>query len=138
MSRENVEVVRRIYDATARRDDVTPFELYSEEIVWDMSQTARAAFYAQPVYRGHAGVRELWRETLAALGDVDFAVDELTDAGEHVLAGIRDRAVGRASGVPVEARHFAVWTLAAGKIVRLDMFDERDRALEAAGLARGD
>jgi hypothetical protein len=30
MSQENVEIVRRIYDAAARHDDPTPFEVYAE------------------------------------------------------------------------------------------------------------
>ena len=48
MSQENVELVLRIYDAVARRDDVTPFEFYAEDIVWDLSHTRRAALYARP------------------------------------------------------------------------------------------
>jgi hypothetical protein len=32
MSEENVEVVRGIYEAAARRNDVTPFEVDSEDI----------------------------------------------------------------------------------------------------------
>jgi ketosteroid isomerase-like protein len=134
MSSENVEVVRRIYDAVARRDDVTPFELYAEDIVWDFSNTGRAALFMRPVYYGHEGVREAWRETVSAFGEVDLEVEDLTDAGGRVLAVIREREVGRASGVPVEATHFAVWTLAAGKVARLQVFDDREAAVEAAGL----
>ena len=37
MSEENVEIVRGIYDAVARRDGVTPYEVYAEDIVWDFS-----------------------------------------------------------------------------------------------------
>src|SRR5438067_711620 len=101
MSRENLELVRRIYDAVTRRDAMTPFELYAEDILWDLSNTRRAALFMRPVYHGHDGVREAWRETFAAFGDVDFEVEDLTDAGAHVFARIRERDVGRASGVPV-------------------------------------
>src|SRR5439155_19077650 len=97
----------------------------------------RAGLYMRPVYHGHEGVREAWRESLAAFGDVDFDVEELMEAGPRVLARIREREVGRASGVPVEATHFAVWTLAGGKVVRLQIFDEREEAVEAAGLLSG-
>jgi len=134
MSRENVELVRRIYDAVARRDDVTPFELYAEDIVWDLSNMRRAALYARPVYVGHDGVREMWRESVAAFGNVDFDVEDLMDAGQCVLAVIHERAVGRASGAAVEAAHFAVWTFARGKVVRLQIFDDREQAVEAAGI----
>jgi ketosteroid isomerase-like protein len=134
MSQANVEVVRQIYDAVARRDSVTPFRFYADDIVWDLSTWAAVVFYARPVYRGHDGVRQLWRETLAAFGEVDFQVEEVIDGGERVVAAIREREIGRASGVPVEARHTAVWTLADGKVTRMQIFSERPEALEAAGL----
>ena|SRR5436190_2256530 len=135
MSQENVEVVRRVYDAVSRRDSVTPFEIYAEDIVWDISNSRRAALYARPIYHGHEGVREAWREGLLAFGEIDFEVDGVIDAGDQVLAVIRERQVGRASGAPVEATHLAVWTFADGKVVRLQVFDDRQQALEAVGLS---
>ena len=135
MSQENVEIVRGIYDAVARRDDTTPFEVYAEDIVWDVSNARRAVLNPRPVYHGHEGVREFWRDALSVFGDVNLDVEDLVDAGDRVLAVVREREVGRSSGVPVEASHLAVWTLADGKVTRLQIFDDRQRALEAAGLA---
>jgi ketosteroid isomerase-like protein len=133
MSRENVEVVRRIYDAVARRDSDTPFELYADDVVWDVSGWRPGALMARTQYHGHAGVREVWRETLAIWSEVDFEVYELLDVGDRVLAALREREVGRASGVPIEATHAAVWTLAGGKVVRLQVFDDREQALAVIG-----
>ncbi len=135
MSRENVELVRRIYDAVARRDGVTPFEVYAEDIVWDMSNWRRGFLTSQPIYYGHEGVRQISREGLAAFAEIEFDVEELIDAGEQVLAADREREVGRASGVPVEATHIAVWTLAGGKVIRMQVFDDRHAAERAAGLS---
>jgi ketosteroid isomerase-like protein len=135
MSQENVEVVRVIYDAAARRDDVTPFEVYAEDIVWDISNTLRAAVNPRRVYHGHEGVRQFWRDALSVFGEVDFEVEELIDAGDQVLAVIHEREIGRSSGVPVETTHLAVWTLADGKVTQLQIFDDRPQALEAAGLS---
>jgi ketosteroid isomerase-like protein len=89
----------------------------------------------KPVYHGHEGVRQYWRETLAAFGEIDFEVEELIDADDQVLAVIREREVGRASGVPVEATHLVLYTLSGGKVVSMQVFDDRQQALEAAGLA---
>ena len=61
-------------------------------------------------------------------------VEELKDAGDQVLAVLREREVGRASGVRVEATHVAVWTLADGKVARLINYYDRDRALADLGL----
>jgi ketosteroid isomerase-like protein len=135
MSQENVEVVRGIYDAVARRDGVTPFGIYAEDIVWDLSNTRRADLLVKPVYRGHEGVRQFWRESLSGFGEIDFEVEELIDGGDHVLAVIREREVGRASGVPVETTRVDVWTLADGTVTKMQAFDHRQQALEAVGLS---
>jgi ketosteroid isomerase-like protein len=137
MSQENVEIVRRVYEAVARRDPVTPFETYAEDIVWDLSRASRGAMWKRPVYKGHDGVRELWREGLAAFGAVDYVVVDLADVGERVLAEVRERMVGRASGAPVEALHYAIWTLVDGKVTRIQVFDDRAEAEAAAGLSSG-
>jgi ketosteroid isomerase-like protein len=135
MSEENVEVVRGIYEAAARRDDVTPFDVYAENIVWDLSNAGRAMLLPKPVYHGHEGVRQFWRDRLSAFREIDFEVEELIDAGDQVLATIREREVGRASGAPVEVTHLAVFTLADGKVTQLQVFDDRQQALEAARLS---
>ena len=135
MSQANVDVVRRLYDAAARRDDATAFEVYAEDIIWDISNAGRALLAMKPVYHGHEGVRQYWRETTSAFGEIDFEVGELRDAGNHVLAVIREREVGRASGVPVETTHLAVLTLSGGKVVQIQMFDDPQQARQAAGLA---
>ena len=135
MSRENVELVRGIYDAVARRDVLSPFEVYAEDIVWDLSNApGRGALGMRLVYHGHEGVRDFWRESLSVFGEVDLDVEELIDVGDQVVAAIRERDVGRASGVPVEATHLAVWTLADGKVIQLQVFEDRQQGLESVGL----
>ena len=134
MSQENVVIVRRVYEAAARRDEVAAFEAYAEDIVWDMSNSRRAVLYSRPIYHGHEGVRDAWREGLSAFREIDFEVEDLVDAGDRVLAVVAERERGRASGVPVEASHLAVWTLSHGKVTGLEVFDDRQQALEAAGL----
>jgi ketosteroid isomerase-like protein len=135
MSQTNVEVVRGIYEAVARRDSATPFEVYAEDIVWDVSNSHRATVMGSALYHGHEGVRQFWQEALSVFGTVDLDVEELIDAGDRVVALIREREIGRTSGAPVDARHAAVWTLANGKVVRMQIFDNRAHALQGVGLA---
>lgn len=108
-------MVRRIYEAVARRDAATPFELYADDIVWDISASARGGLMTRPVFHGHEGVRDAWRESYAVWGHVDLEVDELADGGDRVFAAVRDHVIGRTSGAPAETTHYAVWTLAEGK-----------------------
>ena len=134
MSQENVEAVRRIYDAVARRDAATPFSLYAKDIVWDLTKWRPAELDPMRVYTGHEGVRKAWRDRLSAWSEVDYEVAELMEVGDRVVAVIRDRQIGRSSGVPIDSSHAAVWTLADGKVTRLQVFDDRRQALEAVGL----
>ena len=60
--------------------------------------------------------------------------EEFIEAGERVIAVLRVHAKGRHSGIDVEQLNAAVWTLRDGKCVRLDYYDSRDQALQAAGL----
>jgi ketosteroid isomerase-like protein len=67
-------------------------------------------------------------------GRIDLEVGELIDAGDQIVAVIREREIGRSSGAPVETTQVALWTLADRKATRMRMFDDRQQALEAAGL----
>ena len=52
------------------------------------------------VYRGIEGVRQFWREWLAAWETVQFEY-ELMDAGDRVVALIDQRMRGRSTGIEV-------------------------------------
>ena len=66
----------------------------------------------------------------------DFTMDaeEIVEAGDGVLVRVRQRGVGRTSGVPVELRYFTLWSFRAGKVIRIQSFRNRAEALAAAEL----
>jgi ketosteroid isomerase-like protein len=61
MSRANVEIVRELLDAFARRDHERVFDFYDPEIEWDASNAAELNADLASVYHGHDGVRAYWR-----------------------------------------------------------------------------
>jgi ketosteroid isomerase-like protein len=66
-------------------------------------------------------------------------LEELIDAGDHVISVVTSRGRGRASGVEVEwAGNAGVWTIRNGKVVRVVWFSSRKDALEAVGLSEQD
>ena len=136
MSEENVEVVRRIYEAAARRDSATMFSLYDTDVEIDVSRTHGAVM--DPIYAGpeHEGLRAWSREWHDAWGAVEYEVHEFIDAGDEVIAVVTVRGRGRASGADAEfARYAGVWTIRDGKVARVEWFPSRAEALEAAGLS---
>ena len=135
MSRENVEVVRRVFDALARRDAATVLTLYDSEVELDTTRLRLGDLIGRSIYRGHEGLRRWFGEWYEAWENIERAVEELIDAGEQVISVLTVRGRGRASGAEVEWKHVAVvWTIGDGKVVRLVWFPTRNEALEAVGL----
>jgi ketosteroid isomerase-like protein len=56
------------------------------------------------------------------------------ESGDRVLILLLLRVRGAQSGVAVRQHAFHVWEIRDGKVVRLQLFIDRERALEAVGL----
>jgi ketosteroid isomerase-like protein len=136
VSQENVEIVRRVFDASVRHDAETVFSLFDPDAEWDNSRGPFKDLIGAGIYHGHDGLRRFWREYYtAAWSSVEDNLEELIDAGDRVVSVVNTRARGRASGVEVEWTHNAgVWTIRDDKIVRVAWFGTRQEAIEAVGL----
>jgi ketosteroid isomerase-like protein len=138
MSRENVELVRRLLDMFAKRDHEAVFAFYDPDIEWDA--TAAPDFGAvddlSGIYRGHEGVRTYWRRWLQAWENIEFELQDVVDAGDEVVALIcNQRQWGRHSGLVTEMPPYGlVFTIRDGKVVRWRSYPSQESALEAAGL----
>jgi ketosteroid isomerase-like protein len=134
MSKENVEIVRRVYDAVARGDAETVLALYDSAVEWDFSHSPYRSFLKHDVYRGRDGLRSFIRERYEeAWQSAEDELEELIGVGEQVISVITSRGRGRASGIQVEKTHAGVWTVRDGRVVRVEWMSRED-ALEAAGL----
>jgi uncharacterized protein len=132
MSEENVEIVRRGYEAWNRRDFNQILDLVDPEIEWTFAQGLRPGVDA--VYHGHEGVRRFWETFIEPWEEITVEVEELRDSGDRVLAFVRFRAVAR-DGLTLDAPYVHVLTFRESRILRFEAFDNRDDALEAAGLS---
>jgi ketosteroid isomerase-like protein len=134
MSRENVEVVRLVYEAVARRDTASVLALYDADIEIDSSRVPESEL-ASGLIRGHEGLRQLFRDWSEAWESFEDDCEELIDAGEQVISVITRRGRGRASGAETTAPRVGVWTIREGKVIRVVWFPIREDALEAVGLS---
>ena len=135
MSQENVEIVRRVYDAAARHDTSNVLDFYDPEIEWDISHAPARNLMGEPhVFNGHEGLRTFFRHWYEAWKHVEPDLEELIDAGEQVISVETTRGRGRTSGAVVELPHAAVWTFREDKIVRVVWFGSREEALATPGL----
>ena len=133
MSQENVELVMSLYDAVQRKDYERPFEVWDEDLVWDMSGFGLPDM--AKVYRGHDGLREFWSAWLAAWETLEFKTPVAEDHGDHVIVEVEQRNRGRGSGVEVDFHYFQAFTVRDGRVRASYMADTRAEALEAVGLS---
>jgi uncharacterized protein len=122
MSQENVEIVRRVYEAVARRDSATVLELYDPDVEWDFTRHPFGTFLGGTIHRGHDGLRAFFGGMEEVWENVEFEIADLFDAGEHVVLIATQRTRGRISGVPTEDTAVGVWTIRKGKVVRVVWF----------------
>jgi ketosteroid isomerase-like protein len=133
MSEENVEVVRRAWEAFwMRRDNETALALYDPRVQIDL--TAVPHIGQSEIYSGVEGVKEWIRDLLASFEEMNSSVEEWIDAGEYVIAMIHLYGRGKRSGAPVDNLQAHLWTVRDGFLLRLRVFATKDDALEAAGL----
>jgi uncharacterized protein len=135
MSSQDIEILRRGYDAFSERDmsfvlgfvhpDVE-LELYTERP--DIADT---------LYRGHEGFLRNLAELTEVFDDFRLEPEELTEGGERIFAVVRVRGRGRSSGASIDQRLYHVWTFRDGRVARLEIHSDRAKALEAAGIASG-
>jgi ketosteroid isomerase-like protein len=129
MSKQNIEIVRAATEAFGKGDLDAALKDASADFEYDLSR-------ANGPFRGVYGLdetRRMMREFTESWESVDYASDEIIDAGEHVVTTTTMRFQGR-GGIDVQARPAFVWTIREGKLSRICMYQERDDALEAAGL----
>jgi ketosteroid isomerase-like protein len=136
MSEENIEMVRRGYEAFNRGgvDAVISEGIWSPEIVWDATPTGIPGL---GVYRGHEEVKSFFEDDwfkAFPFDEWEVEVDEVIDQGDQVISMCRQRGRGAVSGAGTELVLAQVGTFCDGQIVRVDNYLDRAKALDAAGL----
>jgi ketosteroid isomerase-like protein len=130
MSRENVELARRGWAAYSRgfdSGDLGPFlrEFVSPDFEYKPMEEGE-------VIRGHQGFLEYMDRWLEVWENLRWEVEELIDAGEHVVSVMRISGRAKETDMELAMRYFVVSTVHRGKVVRSVEYLDRDEALEAA------
>ena len=131
MSEENIEIVRRGYDAFDRRDLEAIAELISDDMELDISAHPIPDFPNTGVGRDH--MFRFFATYLSGFSEYEVTVEELLQADDVVVALLHDRAKLGDATVERELAH--IWTIKGGRVVRFQAFTTHEAALEAAGLS---
>ena len=130
MGPQNVEAVKRLFDAFSRRDIDAVLELLDPNALFEPAPTVARPHRS---YLGHAGMRQYFEDIAATWERLDVQIQEYRHAGSYVLAFGRIYAAGGGS-VADDPASF-VWRLEGGRVVWGKVFRRRDEALDAVGLS---
>jgi ketosteroid isomerase-like protein len=94
-----------------------------------------AAFPEGGPYKGRDQIDRFFAGLSEGWDSLSVVIRETQAVGDHVFVLFEWRAIGEASHIEVASQWFAVYTIRAGQIVRLQFFDDREAARGAVGLA---
>jgi ketosteroid isomerase-like protein len=133
MSQENVEIVRRVYEAW-NRDDLDAVLLLIHPN-FELRQPPDLFLGVESVYRGHAGLRQWWGAVKEPWASLKSHIERTLDEGDAVVSVVQLEGVGRESGAKVALPSFAnAWRLRSRLVVNLTAYYSLEEALEAVRL----
>ena len=123
------EVLRRTYEALARRDFAALSELADPDFEMDLTERV----LNPATYRGAEGLLRFLGEIDELWASMDIDVERVIERGDEVLAVLLVTLTGRGSGVEMESRIAQRWTLREGRLLRMRLYGDADAAVAEFG-----
>jgi ketosteroid isomerase-like protein len=130
MSREDMEIVRALYDDLSRGDLGAVEAKLGAEVEWDTQARGSDGALVHGIERAANTIRE-W---LDAWQDPTFEVLEIRDAGDRIAAHPRQHARAKISGIAGDVDAYASFRMSGGKIVCYREHSTWSEALASVGL----
>jgi ketosteroid isomerase-like protein len=132
MSQENVQTLRRLFEAASDGDVGVWFQGADPDIrVYPRPDEPDAA----DEYRGLDGLMEYLMNWYGQWDVYESEPLEMIDAGEHVLVVARERGRVERTGMEIVEDFTHSFVLRDGKVTEWRMYDSHAEALEAVGLS---
>jgi ketosteroid isomerase-like protein len=137
VSRENLELVRGLFEMSHRGLDLlklgtAPLELvYDPDVVFDLSEFPIEGLDRQ--YRGLEGAREFWVEVLSRWSGLEWEA-EFFEQGDTVVAVLDQHSQVEGSGEQVHLHYAQLLRFSDSRIVFWKPFEDPDAALREAGI----
>ena len=117
-------------DAYNRRDYDAALENCDPEVDWILPE-----HQASDSGKGHDDIRRFFDGLDETFDDLRLLPQEFVDGGDRVAVRLRHHALGKGSGIELDAElYHQVTTFVDGRIVRIEYLTTWPAALEAAGL----
>ncbi len=130
VSAENVDIVRKLFADFEAGDLGAVFSAFDEDIEW---VEPYGYFAGAGGVRGVAAVEQVLAAYPEAWSEFALVPERFLDAGDDVVVTGVQRGVARATGAPYRGMFCNVWTLTAGKVVRMEAFTDTAMMWKAFG-----
>jgi len=134
MTPGNAELLRPIYEEWGRGNWRPNFELYDPHMEWGWSDEFPGL---AGVFEDHEDPNPRLRAWLSGWEDWRAEAEEFLEVGDHVVVLAIYWGRGRGSGVEISQQGAHVFELRDGKVVRLEIFASRDKAIGSVRSAQG-
>jgi ketosteroid isomerase-like protein len=134
MSQENVEIVRRVTEVMDDEGFEAAFPVFAKAASPDVEWREDPSWPGGGTYRGAEEIRRLMLDRLDSF-EYEQQTEQLIDLDDKVVALVRWRGRGKASGARSDMELAIVWTLRERAIAYVDFYINRAEAFEAVGLS---
>ena len=130
MSEENVEVVRRMYQAYRGGNAEGALAYYDPNVVVDASVRMDGG-----IGHGRDELVQIIGGWIDAFDEWNEDIEEIRGLGNHVLVVSTQRGIAKRTGIEVHARYALLYRVKQGTITRLTLFANEAEALGAAEIS---
>jgi ketosteroid isomerase-like protein len=132
MSKENVAVIRGLYDGFAAGDVGAVLGAMSPDIVWMEAENFPYA-YKNPYVGPQAIAEGVFARCIGEWDAFTVTPDEILDAGDTVVATGRYTGAYKATGKVIRMQFAHVWRVKDGKIQRFQQYADTLQVAKAMG-----
>ena len=133
MAPGNADLLQPIYEEWGRGNWRPNFEVYDPHMEWGWSDEFPGL---AGVYEDHQDPNPRLRAWLSGWEDWRAEAEEYLEFGDHVVVLAIYRGRGKGSGVEIHQQGAHVFELRDGKVVRLEIFASREKAIDSVRSAR--
>lgn len=134
MSKENVALIKGIYDAFSAGDVAGVLGRMSPSIVWNEAENFLYAD-GNPYVGPEAVATGVFARCIGEWNGFTVAIDEIVDGGDTVIALGRYLGTYKATGNSMRTQLVHVWRIADGKAVRFQQYADTLQVARVTGSA---
>jgi ketosteroid isomerase-like protein len=132
MAPSNAELLRPIYEEWRRGNWRPRFDVYHPRMQWGWSDEFPGL---AGVYENHVNPNPRLRTWLSEWDGWRAVAEDYLELGNHLVVLVSHYGRGKGSGVEIRHEGAHVFVLRDGKVVRLEIFATREKAIESVRAA---